>query len=298
MTEPRKILITGANGQVGTCLQALPWPDDIALVMADIATFDLAKPDSIRRFMDDNPVNAIISAGAYTAVDKAESEPELAMAVNGIGPQVLAQCAADQGLPIIQISTDYVFDGAKDAPYVEDDPVAPLGVYGRTKLAGEQAVLSSGARAIILRTAWVLSPNGHNFIKTMLKLGAERDALSVVNDQIGNPTSAIDIANALQSLILTMVDDPTRQTGIYHFTNAGETSWHGLAAHIFARAKAAGRHTPVLSAIPTEQYPTPAQRPANSRLNTDKIGRDFAIVPQSWQSGVDEILDIIMGSAQ
>ncbi|MEO1045700.1 MAG: dTDP-4-dehydrorhamnose reductase [Pseudomonadota bacterium] len=294
MIEARRILITGGSGQVGTCLQALPWPDDIALVVPDLDSFDLTDPVSVARFIRENPLNAVVNAGAYTAVDKAESEPELAMAANGHGAKVLAQSAADQGLPIIQVSTDYVFDGSKDTPYGEDDPVAPLGIYGKSKLAGEKGVLESGARAIILRTAWVLSPHGHNFLKTMLRLAEERDTVSVVDDQIGNPTSAIDIANVLQSLILTMVDDPTRQTGIYHFTNAGETSWHGLAAHIFDRLNAEGHTAPALNAISTTDYPTPARRPANSRLDTSKITADFAVTPRSWQSAVDDILDILL----
>ncbi len=287
---PMRILLTGGSGQVGSCLQSLSWPDHMAIDAPDSTAFNMADTAVMQTYMDSNVFGAIINCGAYTAVDKAESEPELAHAINGAAPGLLANHAARHDIPMLHVSTDYVFDGTKTAPYAEDDNVGPLGIYGQSKLAGEEAVRASNAQAIIVRTAWVLSPHGHNFLKTMVRLGADRDALSIVADQYGNPTSAHDIAQTLQSLLSAM--QANRQArGTYHFVNAGDTSWHGLAEHIFKRVAEKGGNAPALNAITTSEYPTPAQRPANSRLATDKITRDFAITPRSWHAAVDEILE-------
>jgi len=289
-----RILITGGSGQLGTALARLDWPAGVALDLPGRAELDLADPASIQAWLAANPPALILHSGAYTAVDKAESEPDLAMRINGDAPGLLAAHAAAAGIPIVHVSTDYVFDGSKPAPYDEEDPTAPLGVYGATKLAGEQAVLASGARAVVLRTAWVLSPDGNNFVKTMLRLGAERDSLGVVADQIGCPTSAHDIALAMQAIGRRLLSDQAAPTGIYHFVNGGAASWHDLAGFVFARAAAAGRKTPQLNAIATADYPTPARRPANSRLDTAKIARDYDIHPPHWHAAIGDILNILL----
>ncbi len=289
------ILITGGTGQVGMALSRMDWPKGNYLYMPGSDELDLSDEVAILDYLEASaPFGAIINCAAYTAVDKAESEPGLATAINADAPFHLACYAADNDIPFVHVSTDYVFDGAKDAPYTEEDPTGPLGAYGASKLAGEEAVLSSGAKAVIVRTAWVLSPQGQNFIRTMLKLGRERDEVGVVADQIGCPTNAADIAEALQTIILRLLAHKKAPTGIYHFVNAGETSWHGLAEYVFARAARAGLKTPKLNAITTADYPTPAKRPANSRLDTAKISRDFAIQPRKWQEAVDDILDILI----
>jgi dTDP-4-dehydrorhamnose reductase len=288
------ILLTGGSGQVGRCVQSLSWANNVAIDAPDSAAFNMADGAAMQAYLRGTSYDAIINCGAYTAVDKAEGEPDLAMAINGAAPGILADYAQQHDIPLLHVSTDYVFDGAKSAPYIEDDAVGPLGIYGRSKLAGEEAVTASNARAIILRTAWVLSPHGHNFLKTMLKLGAERDSLSVVADQHGNPTSAHDIALALQSLLSAMLNDKAAR-GIYHFVNHGDASWHDLAAYIFKSVSAKTGKAPQLKAIATSAYPTPAKRPANSRLATGKIARDFGIKPRDWQIAIDEILHILLG---
>lgn len=292
--KPIRILLTGGSGQVGTCFQALDWPDTVTIDAPSSDIFNMADSAVMNSYLALHSYDAVINCGAYTAVDKAESEPELAHAINGAATAILAEYAAHHSIPLLHVSTDYVFDGAKNSPYSEDDPVGPLGIYGGSKLAGEQAITASTAQAIIMRTAWVLSPHGHNFLKTMLRLGAERDALSVVADQHGNPTSAHDIARTLQTLLYAMLDNKQAR-GIYHFVNSGDTSWHGLASHIFDVAAQRTGTAPALTAIPTSDYPTPAKRPANSRLLTDKIQRDFGITPRSWKIAVDDILHELMG---
>ncbi|MET0180826.1 MAG: dTDP-4-dehydrorhamnose reductase, partial [Novosphingobium sp.] len=228
----------------------------------------------------------IVSAAAYTAVDKAEDEPQLAMAVNGEGPGVLAGAAERIGAPVIHLSTDYVFDGSLERPWREDDPVAPLGVYGATKLAGEEAIRAVHPNHAIVRTAWVLSGGGGNFLDTMLRLAATREQVSVVDDQRGCPTNATDVALVL----LAVAERLGARSGTWHFVNHGDATWHALAARIFAAAAERGLPTPELLAIPTAEYPTPARRPANSRLATARIERDFAVRPRPWQEAVDALL--------
>lgn len=236
--------------------------------------------------------SAIVSCAAYTAVDRAESEPELAHAINALAPGILAEEAARANIPIIHVSTDYVFDGSKDAPYVETDAVNPVGVYGRTKEAGEAAVRAACSNHAIIRTAWVVSAGGANFINTMLRLGNERPELGVVNDQVGCPSSADDIALALLRVAERLGD----RCGTWHFVNSGEASWYDLAAHIFTAAETKGLPVPKLNRISTAQYPTPAKRPANSRLNTGKFAADFDSVPRPWQAAIDDILAERLGS--
>ncbi len=293
-----RILITGGTGQVGTCLQALDWPVQTVLLAPGRADFNLCDPAAMRRWLDREAPDAIVNSGAYTAVDKAEGDSETARTINGDAPGVLAAYAARAGIPIVHLSTDYVFDGASPEPYRETDPTGPVGVYGRSKLAGEAAIRASGARAVIVRTAWVLSPHGANFAKTMLRLGSERDRIGVVADQIGNPTAAADIAAAVRTIVLALLADAGAPPGTYHFVNSGEASWHGLATAIFARAQTHGRTAPQVDAIPSSAYPTPAQRPANSRLATDAIARDYAIHPRAWRDAVDDVVDAIIEQEQ
>ncbi|KQS52881.1 NAD(P)-dependent oxidoreductase [Brevundimonas sp. Leaf363] len=294
MAEPVHILVTGGAGQVGLALRRAAWPAEVVIHAPDHAELDITDPAAVAAAFARTPFKAVINAAAYTAVDKAETDREAAFAVNATAPGLLAAAAARSGAAMLQVSTDYVFDGSKSAPYVEDDAWGPLGVYGASKLAGEQAVLAAHPRAVILRTAWVLSPDRANFLKTMLRLAADRPALRVVEDQIGCPTSAADIAETLKTLTLRFLADPGAPSGVYHFVNAGETSWAGLARHILTLSAARGGPTATVEGIPTTDYPTPARRPANSRLATDKIARDFAIHPRPWQDAVAEIVDQLL----
>jgi dTDP-4-dehydrorhamnose reductase len=282
------ILITGGTGQVGTGL-TLANRGRFEVVAPARAELDLLDAASIERNIASRDWAAIVNCAAYTAVDKAESEPELAFAINAEAPGIIARAAAARAIPLLHVSTDYVFDGSKAKPYAEDDPVAPLGVYGASKEIGERAVRDEGGRSIILRTAWVVSPWGHNFVKTMLRLGAEREELGVVADQIGCPTSAIDIAETLLTLTQRMLDR-RESSGTYHFVNSGQASWHDLASAVFAYAGARGMKTPRVKAITTADYPTPAKRPANSRLSTAKLEQTFGMTPRPWQMAVEEIL--------
>lgn len=283
----RPILVTGGTGQVGTALRQLGPNFGVEIVAAGRDELDLTTPASIERAVGSRKWAAVINCAAYTAVDKAESEPDAAYAVNAVAPELLALATAARGVRLLHVSTDYVFDGTKAGFYTEDDPVAPLGAYGASKEAGERGVRAANPDNVILRTAWVVSPWGHNFVKTMLRLGAERKQLRVVDDQRGCPTSAIDIADAL--LAIATKGGPT---GTFHFVNAGEASWCELARFVFARA---GLDVAV-EAIGTADYPTPAKRPANSRLSTDKLQATFGIRPRPWQDAVGDVVDALMGA--
>lgn len=290
MAEPRHILITGGSGQVGQSLARLAWPKDVVIHAPDRGLLDLADKGSIRRFFDTIPIAGVINGGAYTAVDKAESEVTTAFLANTLGPAALAEETRIRDLPLIQVSTDYVFDGRSPEPYLETDAVAPLGVYGASKLAGELAARSGNPRSVVLRTAWVLSPYGSNFLKTMLRLGTDRPAVRVVSDQYGCPTSAKDIARALQTVALRMMDDPAAPTGVYHFVNAGRASWDDLAREIFRLSAENGGAFAEVESITSDQYPTPARRPSNSCLATSKLERDYGIVARPWQTAVADIV--------
>lgn len=284
------ILITGGAGQVGLELARVAWPERVRLHLPTRDQLDLGDADAVRALFAATPFRAVINAGAWTAVDKAETEVAAAFAANAMGPAVLAEVTRAADIPLIQVSTDYVFDGAGEADYAESDPVGPLGVYGASKLAGEVAVRTGNPRSVVLRTAWVLSPHRANFLKTMLRLAADRPALRVVDDQTGCPTSAKDIAEALATLTLKMIADPDAPTGVYHFVNAGATSWAGLAREIFALSAACGGPSAEVEGIATADYPTPARRPANSRLSTFKITRDYGITPRPWKDAVADIV--------
>lgn len=282
------ILVTGGAGQVGTELQALAWPEGVTIHALGRTELDLADPASVERVMASRAWAAVISSGAYTAVDKAETEVRDAWLVNAVAPAILSAAARTAGIPIVHVSTDYVFDGSKDGFYLESDPVAPLGTYGASKEGGEQAVRTGNPSHAIVRTAWVVSRHRSNFVKTMLRLGADRDELRVVGDQRGCPTFAGDLAAALQTVALRMIGDPAAPTGTYHFVNAGEASWAEFATAIFAASARHGGRQPKVTTITTADFPTPARRPANSRLSTAKITRDYGVVPRPWQAALDE----------
>lgn len=288
--ETIDILITGGSGQVGPELARADWPAHIRLHLPTRDALDLGDAQAVRAAFAATPFRAVINSGAYTAVDKAETEVASAFAANAMGPAILAEVTKAAGIPLIQVSTDYVFDGSGDRDYVETDPVGPLGVYGASKLAGEVAVTSGNPRSVVMRTAWVLSPHRANFLKTMLRLAADRPALRVVDDQHGCPTSARDIAAALKAICLRMIEDTAAPTGVYHFVNAGSTTWAGLAREIMALSAAHGGPSATVEGITTAEYPTPARRPSNSRLETSKITRDYGIAPRPWQDAVAEIV--------
>ena len=280
------ILLTGGTGQVGQAVLRHAEKRALNIVAPDRAQMDLRNAQSIADMIASKPWLAVIICAAYTAVDRAETDTELAEQVNAVAPAIFAAETAKLDIPIIHVSTDYVFDGTKDAPYVEDDNVNPLGVYGRTKELGESAVRSLNPRHAIIRTAWVVSAGGANFVNTMIRLASERPEISVVDDQIGCPSSATDIAETL----LFVAENPNATYGTWHFVNGGEASWFDLAARIFANMQQRGLTTPALNAISTSQYPTPARRPSNSRLSTAAIQRDFVIAPRHWHDAIDAIL--------
>jgi dTDP-4-dehydrorhamnose reductase len=289
----KPVLVTGGSGQVGSALRRLA-PGDFELVLPTRAELDLADPQAIAAAVASREWATVINCAAYTAVDKAEGDVSAAWAANALAPAALAAATKIAGIPLLHVSTDYVFDGTKPAAYVEDDPIGPVGVYGASKEGGEQAVRTANPHHIILRTAWVVSPDGANFVKTMLRLGADRPELRVVGDQFGCPTAAEDIARTLLALLRAATSGENAHWGTYHFVNAGEASWHGLAEAVFARAGTHGRPVPKVHAITTADYPTPATRPANSRLSTAKIERDFGIVPRPWRAAIDGIVDQLL----
>ena len=282
-----RILLTGCAGQLGRELKrSLACLGEV--IACDRQEFDLADPDALRDAVRDAAPAVIVNAAAHTAVDKAESEPELAMAINAIAPGVLAEEAKRLGALLIHYSTDYVFDGTKPAPYTEDDSPAPLSVYGRSKREGELAIAATGARHLILRTSWVYGLHGANFMKTMLRLGKEHDELRVVGDQIGAPTWSRHLAD-VTALVLARKDIPN---GLYHLAAAGETSWHGYAEAIFYEAQRVGLmdKSPVVHRITSADYPLPAARPANSRLDCSRFRRDFDLTLPDWRTGLIDCL--------
>ncbi len=310
-----RILVTGANGQVGfELLRSLSGQGEVIAAARD--RMDLSDPDSIRRAVREAAPGLIVNAAAYTAVDQAEKEPELALAVNGTAPGILAEEAKRLGAALIHYSTDYVFDGGKASPYTEEDEPRPINVYGKTKLAGERAIQAVGVPHLILRTSWVYAASGKNFLRTILRLAGERDELKIVDDQIGAPTWSRAIAEATGEILTRMHCGQARfgeacakQSGIYNLTAAGQTSWHGFATVILSNAaKVQPRASapalervpialdcvPTLKPIPTEQYPTPARRPRNSVLSHDKLQREFGVVLPDWQVS---LADCMSGSA-
>ena len=295
-----KILITGTDGQVGFELTRTlaPLGQIKALVRADL---DLGDKDALRALLDAERPDIIVNPAAYTAVDKAESDVEAAYAVNEYAPAVMAQWAAEHGAFMVHYSTDYVFEGLGETPYVEDDAVAPQSVYGASKEKGEQAVRSALPEHFIFRTSWVFGAYGANFLKTMLRLMQERDALNVVADQIGAPTSAALLADVTAHVVRDTWQKRQHHEsvdyGTYHLVASGETSWHGYAQYVGQLAQAAGlslKVTPdAIGAIPSSAYPTPAKRPFNSRLNTEKLQNTFGLRLPNWQEGVRQVFTLI-----
>jgi dTDP-4-dehydrorhamnose reductase len=240
----------------------------------------------------------MVNAAAYTAVDRAESEPQRAFAVNRDGAERIAVQAQRLGVPLIQISTDYVFDGRKLSPYTEEDAAHPLGVYGRSKLESEEAVRNAYPSALVLRTSWLYSPYGHNFVKTMLRLAETCGPVRVVDDQLGSPTAANDLANAILDILSQLSDGFSSRAGIYHLTAQGDTTWHGFASAIFAGWARRGRPVTKLEPIRSAEYPAAAPRPANSRLDCRKIDRQFGIRLPDWQGSLDACLDHLLAKAE
>lgn len=294
-----RILLTGKNGQLGFELQRALAP--LGRVTAvDHTECDFADPAAIRALVRDVQPDIIANPAAYTAVDKAENEVDKAMAINAVAPGIIGQEAARIGAFVVHYSTDYIFDGHKRGAYVEDDDPKPLGVYGRSKLEGEAALVSSRARYLTLRTSWVVGAHGGNFAKTILRLAAERESLSVVADQIGAPTSAALIADCTAQLLgrYLHAGQENFPYGLYHLVAGGETNWHAYASHVVQRAWEAGRELQLkpeaIKPIPTQEYPTAAQRPLNSRLDTHKFRETFGLHLPDWQIGLDHILEQIL----
>ena len=284
----RPILIVGSSGQVARALVECSRRRGVAAVALGRPALDLEKPSGIGGAVVDLHPSAIVNAAAYTAVDKAESEPERAFAINRDGAAALARAAAVLDVPFVHISTDYVYDGAKATPYREDDATRPAGVYGRSKLEGEIAVRAATDKAIVLRTAWVYSPFGQNFVKTMLRLAGERDRLRVVADQVGSPTSALDIAEAILAILGRIDGDwQDRYAGTFHLAGSGEASWCDLARATLEIAAAHGGRAVPVEAITTADYPTPARRPANSRLDTTRLAETFGVRLPPWRESLE-----------
>lgn len=291
--------MTGCGGQLARSLaeRALSAPG-IEVICAGRPQLDLLAPDTIGQVLDAVVPDLIVNAAAFTAVDQAEDEAELAFAVNRDGAAALAAAAAIRTVPLVQISTDYVFDGAAAKPYTPNDKTNALSVYGRSKLAGEQAVRDAHPDALIVRTSWVYSPFGSNFLNTMMRLAAERDEVAVVSDQIGNPTSALDLADSMLAICARWHTQPRVGLGqTYHAAGSGDASWYDFAAHIFAERRQLGLKSAVARPIATAEYPTRAMRPPNSRLDSTKFARDFLPLP-GWRTSASAVVQrLARGSA-
>lgn len=280
-----KLLVFGEIGQLGQELQRRAGPDvDLEVRGLDVA--DFTRPDACVGFVEKTDADAVINAVAYTAVDKAEENEPLALQINGTTPGLIARAATARALPFVQISTDYVFDGSGDQPFRPDHPTGPLSAYGRTKLVGEESVAAAGGPHAILRTSWVVSAHGNNFVKTMLRLGRERDMLSIVADQIGGPTPAAALADACIAAARALLADPEKATGIYHVSGGPDVSWADFAREIFAQA---GIDCEVTD-IPTSDYPTPARRPLNSRMDCATLTTMLGMPRPDWKTGLNDIL--------
>jgi len=295
----RPILVAGKTGQLARCLVDVAEQRALSIVAVGRPDFDLEDSDSINRAVDAALPRAIVNAAGYTAVDRAESEPERAFAVNRDGAERLAATARRLQIPFVHVSTDYVFDGRKSSAYFEDDIPCPLGVYGRSKLEGELAVMDTNPDALVFRTSWVYSPYGTNFLKTVLRLADTRDVVRVVDDQRGAPTAAIDVASTIIDA-LGQVNGKNAQTraGVYHVTAAGETTWYGFAKVIFSGWHDRGHRVPVLEPIASADYPSRVERPANSRLDCGKTDRVFGIRMPLWSTSVGACLDVLAASRQ
>ena len=286
-----KLLVLGENGQLGWEVCRRGGEKGFDIVPLDLPDFDVTEPSEVKKSVHQAGVSLVINASAYTAVDTAESEPELAFAVNRDGPAYLAASCAEIGIPLIHISTDYVFDGSKKGPYLETEPVSPLGIYGKTKAAGETEIRNNLQEHIIIRTAWLYGLHGNNFVKTMLRLGKEKEVLSVVADQYGCPTYAADLADAILTITIQISEQRDVIWGTYHYCGKGVTTWHGFAQAIFDLAN---QHDSLIVKevvpITTSEYPTPAKRPANSCMECSLITKNFGIIPRPWQESLADMV--------
>ncbi|MFA6031714.1 MAG: dTDP-4-dehydrorhamnose reductase [Myxococcota bacterium] len=291
-----RLVVTGRDGQVARGLmEAALTCDGIEVIALGRPDLDLARPDTVIEAIAAASPDIVVSAAAYTAVDQAEDEPELAFAVNAVGAGKVSEAAARLGVPVIHLSTDYVFDGTKHSAYVEIDAPAPLGVYGASKLAGERAVAAVNPRHLILRTAWVYSPFGRNFVKTVLRLAANQDEIRIVSDQWGNPTSALDIANAvLHAAVMLNRDKSFDASGIYHLAGTGETNWSGFARHVLQTSEGLDGPTARVVDIATADYRTRARRPANSRLSSARFASAFGWSAPDWRQSTEEVVRRIL----
>lgn len=292
MSGAPRILILGSTGQVGSELQKT-FADVGEILTLDRRAADLGHPESLRKIVRDAKPDVILNAAAYTAVDRAESEPEAAKAVNATAPKILAEEALRSGAILVHYSTDYVFDGTKAGPWIETDPVHPLNVYGASKLAGEQAITQVGGQFLIFRTSWVYGPRGSNFFLTMLRLGRERDLLKIVDDQIGAPTTSLEIARATCSVVNAVLPAASDAwAGTYHMTCGGSVSWCGFAKAIFAQGQRLLQgKTPQVLPIQSSDYPTPAKRPLNSVLSNEKLFARFKVRLPIWDAAMEEVLE-------
>jgi dTDP-4-dehydrorhamnose reductase len=293
-----RILIIGSAGQLGVELQKI-FAGAGSITAVDLPTIDITNEAQLRAFIRETDPNIILNAAAYTAVDRAESEPEIAHAVNAEAPRIMAEESLRSNALLVHYSTDYVFDGTKPGPWVETDAPNPLSVYGATKLAGERAVESVGGKTLIFRTSWVYGSHGKNFLLTMLRLGQERDQLSIVDDQIGAPTTSSELAAATHTIVEGILSgqfgDPASWSGLYHTTCSGSTSWFGFAEAIFTRAsELLAANAPTLTPILTSAYPTPAKRPHNSILSNEKLKARFGVALSSWESALDDVFEALI----
>ena len=290
MPKPFRLVCIGRSGQVAQSLLDASRPE-LEVIALGRPGLDLAKPETVRDALGAARPDAVVNAAAYTAVDQAETDEAAAFAINARGAQAVAEACTTLGVPLVHLSTDYVYAGDKPSPYVESDPTDPQGVYARTKLEGEQSTTVACPDAVIVRTAWVYSPFGKNFVKTMLRLAETRDTVNVVADQLGCPTYAPDIASACIQVAQRLAEGAEGRGGVYHYAGAGETSWAGFAKAVFAGAGARGLPTAIVQEIPTSAYPTPARRPANSRLDCSKLTKAFGVEPTPWRDGLERCLD-------
>jgi dTDP-4-dehydrorhamnose reductase len=297
MSGQPRVLIVGNAGQVGVELQR-SFADSCEVIGVDRESVDLAQPDQVRSMVRRVEPGIILNAAAYTAVDRAESEKEMATAINAEAPRILAEQALRLNALLVHYSTDYVFNGAKPGPWTEQDAPAPLNVYGATKLAGEEAIQQVGGKVLIFRTSWVYGPHGSNFLLTMLRLARQRDSLSVVGDQIGSPTTSIELARATHLVVSGVMAGQfgamEEWAGLYHMTCSGSTSWCGFAQAIFARAgKLLEGKVPAVTPITSEEYPTPARRPRNSVLSNAKLEGRFGIRLAPWETALDAVIQVL-----
>ncbi len=288
-----RLVVTGLHGQVAQSLLERAAALNVGVHAVARPDFDLARPAEVERALIDLQPDAIVNAAAYTAVDRAESEPDLAYRINALGAEATARAAARLGIPIIQLSTDYVFDGSLDRAYREDDPTGPLGVYGDSKLKGEHAVAAANSNHVILRTSWVYSPFGSNFARTMLALAGQRATISVISDQLGSPTNALDLADGIIAIARNLLDRPaaTELRGIFHITGGGDTNWAGFATAILAASAAAGGPAARVMPIATSENPAAARRPANSRLNNSRLARIHGVQLPCWQQSLQGCIE-------